>query len=385
MGAASGGAPSSGITLWVDGDWRDLSGGDAPVEWDGDVLGVRAGLDTRWRPDILAGLALSWSRGSFDWMDRGRDGYRLIDGTHESRMTSLHPYLAWWFSADTALWTSLGHGWGEVEIDDAEVGRRSSDIKLGMAAVGGHTRLYSDEALISGGTTVLTLKGAGWMSRFKVDGDGDRIGGSAVNAERLRLGLEGAHERHLANGSILTPSLELGVRHDGGDGETGAGVELIGRLAWTNPARGLTVEGRARTLLAHQGEIKERGVGVSVRLDTGADGRGLSLDLNPSWGATESGLARLWDYGSLAGPVAAVNSAARLQAEIGYGLGALGGRAVLTPYGGLAFAGGDARHYFLGVRLEMGPSLHLSLQGGRQESMAVGVDHAVVLRGVVSW
>ena len=58
----------------------------------------------------------------------------------------------------------------------------------------------------------------------------------------------------------------------------------------------------------------------------------------------------------------------RLEAELGYGLGALGGRGVLTPYGGLSLSDGGARRYRLGGRLALGPSLGLSLEAMRRES-----------------
>ena len=41
----------------------------------------------------------------------------------------------------------------------------------------------------------------------------------------MRLALEGSRAFALGGG-VLTQSLEVGLRHDGGDAETGTGVEL---------------------------------------------------------------------------------------------------------------------------------------------------------------
>ena len=47
---------------------------------------------------------------------------------------------------------------------------------------------------------------------------------------RLRLGLEGGYRIATEGGGHVTPKLEAGMRQDGGDAETGFGVELGGGL-----------------------------------------------------------------------------------------------------------------------------------------------------------
>lgn len=45
--------------------------------------------------------------------------------------------------------------------------------------------------------------------------------------------------------------LELRVRQDGGDAETGAGLEAGGGLRYADPSSGVSMDLKARTLLAH--------------------------------------------------------------------------------------------------------------------------------------
>ena len=377
-------------TIWGEGDWRELEvGGETgPVKFEGDVRGARLGLDTRLRDDLLAGVALSWTQGSFDYTDRGEAGYRPTAGRHESRMTSVYPYVGWWPRPDVGLWGTVGYGEGEVEIDDEEAGAQSSDSALRAAALGGQVRLFSDDDLIQGGTTALTLKGEAWAGRFDLKDDGGRMRGMEVDVRRLRLGLEGEHARRLVDGSTLTPSLELGLRHDDGDGEVGRGVELGGGLTWSDPARGLTAGIHGRTLLAHHGDLEEWGVGGQVTFGPGVDGHGLSFSLEPSWGEAQSGLARLWEDELAAAndPLAGdAGTAMRLDAEIGYGRSAVGGRGVLTPYSGLSLSGDGNRIWRLGQRLEIGPAFHLGLEAERRESADDAPDHSLMLRATARW
>ena len=106
------------------------SGG--PVDWDGKVVGLQAGADVRLRPDLLAGLAVSRSNGTFRY-DVVGDAAE-IGGRHRLRLNGLHPYLAWKASPHLTVWGTIGHFWGDIEwADDLEGDRRAGNARLGSA------------------------------------------------------------------------------------------------------------------------------------------------------------------------------------------------------------------------------------------------------------
>ena len=385
-----GRGPLDSLALWASGDYRNLSGGQASaVEWEGDILSAHLGSDVRLREDLLVGLSVAWSQGMFDYTDR-TDG-RAQSGTYENRMTSLNPYVGWKTPGGISLWGALGYGWGELEIDDNAEGidPQSSDLTQRSAAVGANGTVYSSDNLIEGGTTSVRIKSQASLSRVHVEGNGAASDAVAIHAltvdvHQVRLALEGSHAHALAAGGTLTPALELGLRHDGGDGETGAGIELGGSLRYENPAIGLIVEGRGRTLLAHGGDYEEWGFGGLVRLGPGTGGLGPHLSLVPAWGETQSGVRRLWNDGATgmaANDDGQATPQGRLEAQLGYGLGVIGGAGVLTPYGGFSLSGEGAGSYTLGTRLEIAPSLNLSLEGTRREAANDDADHGVMLQG----
>ena len=57
---------------------------------------------------------------------------------------------------------------------------------------------------------------------------------------RLRLALEGSRAFRFGGGDMLTPSMEAGLRHDGGDAETGFGADIGAGLAWSDPGCGVS-------------------------------------------------------------------------------------------------------------------------------------------------
>ncbi len=363
--AAAGGAdggPLGNLTLWGSGDWRNISGGSSQsVAYDGSVMSANLGVDTRLAEDFLAGVSLGRSRGSVDYTESGAS-----TGEFTTTVTSITPYMGWQGSAGMSLWALAGHGWGEVEIEDA-AGMQSSDMTQFMVAAGFAGTLVSSDEVIAGGTTRLRMKGDAAFTEAEIDGSGT-IEAVTLDAGRHRLTLEGSHTRRLESGAAFTPSLEVGMRNDVGAGETGTGIEAGGGLRFADAATGFTVEVRARTLLSHSGDSEEWGVSGLVRLDPGSAGRGLALSVQPAWGETASGVERLWQTGVVPGERA--SGGARLEARVGYGMALLGGRATGTPELalGLSEASRDWRlGWTLGLARTERASFHFSLEATRWE------------------
>ena len=149
--------------------------------------------------------------------------------------------------------------------------------------------------------------------------------------------------------------MEVGLRHDWGDAETGFGLELGGRVQYADPALGLTIDAAVRGLLAHEdSDYQEWGASGTVRVAPGAMGQGLSLTLAPAWGATASGVDGLWSRQTTAGlaPNTRRALAGRLNAEVGYGFAPFD-TGLLTPYAGTVLSDGAARTYRVGTRLQL--------------------------------
>ncbi len=257
----------SGVTVWGCGDYRSLAGGgkDHAVAWDGEVFsgqfGVEVRLDTTglagWagsRSGVsfgskgLAGLSISQSTASFDYDARGGNS-----GRYELQLTGVHPYLGWSISPDVHVWATVGAAWGKLGRTDDVIGDlRKNDAKLDSGAVGISARL------LPRGTTKLNLKGEAALARLDV-GRGGGAFGSGIDLGRLRMSLQASRDYAFPAGGSLTPWGELGVRHDGGDGDTGAGVELGGGLRYRNPATGWTAEGHGRWLATHAGGLEREG------------------------------------------------------------------------------------------------------------------------------
>ncbi len=377
--AGNGGSGLFGnLTFWGSGDWRSISGGNPrTLDYDGSVTSANLGIDTRLGADMLAGLAVSQARGTVD--------YTASDASGEltTSLTSVNPYVGWQMQGGMNLWAMAGYGSGEVEVDDGSADTQARDLTQRMVAAGVNGPLMSSDELIGGGTTTLNLKGE--VAFTSADIDGGSLASTSLSVSRQRLILEGAHVQKLDSGATFTPSLELGVRNDGGDGETGTGVEAGGALRYSDESAGLTVEGRVRTLLSHGGDYEETGVSGLLRIAPDGSGQGLALVVQPAWGQTGSGVNQLWENGVTAG--VSPDNQARLNAEIGYGLGAAPGMGVVTPYAGLGLLAGDgARAWRMGARWQLSAHGSVSIEGTRYEAANDdGPGHGLMFRGHISW
>ena len=373
----AGAAPS--VSLWGAGDYRTLSGARDSVDWSGDLRTLQVGGDLRVIPELLAGVAVAWSKAAFDYTDRA-DGNPPAGGVHETELVSVHPYLGVSVPhAGLRFWTSAGYGWGTVRIDDNASAAHSARTSLMSAAVGGSGRLLATDGLVAGGTTTVRLKGDGSLVRVEVQESG-RIAAAELDTRRLRVLLEGSHAQWLAWGARLQPTIDVGLRYEDGDGPQGAGLELGGRLRYLDPRVGLTVQAHGRLLATHHNAYEEWGAGGLLRLELGAGGRGLWLSVAPSWGDV-IGAQGLRES---AVPVAGVGTAGRLEAQAGYGFPAGDHGGLLTPYGGLTLGSAGESAYRGGVRLQL-DGLVLKLEGTRREGATDTADHGVTLGGAVNY
>ena len=335
------------------------------------------GIDTRLGTDMLAGVALTQTRGTVDYTASNASGELTTS------LTSVNPYVGWQMAGGMNLWAMAGFGSGEVEFDDEAADPQASDLTQSMVAAGVSGPLMSSDDLIAGGTTNLNLKGEVAFTSADVDGSGT-LESTSLSASRQRLMLEGEHVQKLDTGATFTPSLELGVRNDGGDGETGTSIEAGGALRYADEASGLTVEGRVRTLLSHSGDYEETGVSGLVRIAPGSSGQGLALVVQPAWGQTGSGVNQLWENGVAAG--VSPDNQARLNTEIGYGLGVAPGMGMVTPYAGLGLAGEGAQWWRMGTRWQLAPAASVSVEGSLYDAANDdGPEHGVMLRGALRW
>ena len=324
---------------------------------------------------MLAGLAVAHSvgTGEFD-VHTAEQAFRKGElGTY---LTSVHPYLRVAVTERLSAWGLFGYGRGQMErMGD----RADADIAMQMGGLGARGVLLSPT---ESSDFDVALKSDAFLVRM--DTDAATQPALETMTSRLRLQLEGGRPLELESGR-MSPSLEVGVRHDGGDAETGLGLEVGGSLGYTHAQRGLALQATARRLLVHQANgYEEWGVGGSLSLDPGALGRGPSLRMQSSWGAT-SGMDRLWSQRSAADLARSTQAAGAglFDAELGYGLDALGG--LLTPYAHVASSGQGTRTYGLGGRLQVERSLRVDLVGERRERTAARAGHELKLRSTLYW
>ena len=366
--APEDGGPSA--ALWGRGASSSFSGRDGALNLDGEVTSAALGAD--WRSGRwLLGAMVKRSVGEGSYSGDGGAG------SVESTLTEVYPYAAVDLSARLRAWAAAGLGEGTLTLTPQSPATGADDpaletgISLGMGALGAKGRLVEP----SGGSGLrLDVEADGlWVRTSSEKAPG--LAAAQADVTRLRLGLDGGYAFALEGGGTLEPRFELGLRHDGGDAETGWGVDIDGGVRWNDSALGLSAEIAGRGLLAHEAAgFKDRGVSGSLAWDPDpASDRGPSLTLTQTLGAQAAGGAdALLGRETLADLAANDNGfeSRRLEATLGYGLPAFGGRLTATPELGLGLAD-TGREWRLGWRLgpaRSGPaSFELGLAATRTE------------------
>ena len=356
---------------WGAGEYHYLGEpGSTVLDWSGNMVSAHVGVDRRVGSDILAGIAGSYSSGTFDFTDR--TGASPVTGTYATVMTSVNPYLAW-FSGDrgNAVWATAGYGWGDIEVDDQREGLRTSPARTVTGGAGGSYQLFGS------GVGGARLKAEGWAGQVMVDG-GERMDSVTLNMQRAKLALEMTQGYRTSAGDQIAVVLEGGMRYDNGDDVNGTSAEVGGGLRYSNARFGLTAEGRGRLLISARDGYEEWGFGGMIQLDPAARGQGLSIRLAPSYGDAASGVNQLWERG-VSGAVrdGDFGAGTNLDGEVAYGVAGLQG----TPYSGFYLAESGARAFSSGLRYELGSGIGLRIEGTRREGALGAPEHTIGIRG----
>ena len=335
-------------SVWGRGGVAGFGGRDGALSLSGDMTTITLGADYG-TGRALGGVVLS--RYLADGTLTRGDG---PSGQLETTLTAAYPWLRFALTDRIAVWGMGGYGTGSMP-GTPDGGDAPGDVAMRMGAVGATGQLIASRAL----TLALSSDAALTLTSM-----GGANASEDVMAEvgRVRVMIEGSRSFRVAAGTFR-PAFEVGFRQDGGDAERGKGIALGGGFGYAHPRLRLNIEARARGLIAHEdGAYEEWGASGSVRISPDPAGRGLNLDLSPSWGGTAHGGAlALWSRRDMTGISTGDGSAARvgggrLALDLGYGV-VLSERFVATPYGGTV---NDTRR--LGLRLRTGSIVEVAFE-----------------------
>ena len=385
-------ATSSGgiLSFWSRSAQSQFHGRDGVMALNGDVRTTMFGADYS-KGRMVTGVSLSHSR--------GLGNYASVDsGRMTSAVTGLYPWIGYKASDRITVWTVAGYGAGGLLLNPGAGPAIETGLSMAMVAGGGRGQILGD----GNGFGLAFKADALWVGTHTkaVNGPGGRLAATDAAVNRLRTALEGSHTLTIGNRMALTPSVEVGIRHDGGDAETGTGMDVGAGLVFADAGTGLSVDVRVRRLVVHQADgFAEHGMSISVSYNpTPTTPLGFTARVSPAWGGDAmSGAEALWGRESMGGmshESVMGSGGHRLDTEVGYGL-PIGSRFVGTPRAGVRTSeyGRDYRiGYGVGV-LEQGRlNLQIGVDAERRESalfqmqeQGAGTDQRVLGRATVQW
>ena len=373
--AEADGSNGTGWNLWgqygLGSSFRPAADADG-VTIDGDVSSAVAGADLR-VGSFTMGMAVSRATGEIG-IDNRLLGPELLDAS----LTTVLPYLRWSPADGTDLWAMGGYGWGEAGLRDAAGG---SDLGMTMAALGGQTELASLGAVSLG---LRADAFAGSLGTEAMEELGEVTADVTQSRVALTLGTG------FGSAVRFEPKLDIGARMDGGDAETGAGMEVGGSIGLLGANGSVRLDGSGRMLVAHQVEgFEDWGASVSLAIGSPQGGsEGFRLKLEPEWGGGVRQRHDLWSnrggvgLGNMGGrrrafgapgaeptDVADMWRPARMHLNLDYGLSLEDGAGSLAPFVGFQLDRG-AHEMRVGARVRMAGGsadrgLELALLGGR--------------------
>ena len=353
----------SNWSVWGDIDRQSYEG----AGYDGTASSIYLGADVTVAECWMFGVAVSTNSGESDYT------YGTATQTMDMSLTTVLPYVSYQPSHGSSIWGVAGFGSGELETTVVGAGNETSDLSTQLTLVGG------SQDLTRLGRMSLALRGDAAVASIETEDGNGAADGLAADVNRIRIGLEGSFRSDTGNGGMVEPFGQVSLRSDGGDGDTGTGVEIAGGIRLTGGT--FTLEAQGRTLAMHGAdEYSESGFSLMAKLNPSASATGVSVSIAPRWGADALGNGMLWQdtlnlnsaqtYGALAG-FGNAGASKSIDTQIGYGMLVANEQFLLTPFVDLGISDSDRRETLLGITLQQmvegTTSLDVNLALGRVE------------------
>ncbi len=345
------------MSLWGRGAYTRFNGRDGQLSIKGNVSTAALGVDYLSPRGWLTGVLLAHSRGdgTFAAVD--------LEGEARSTLTGIYPYVRYG-NTRRSVWGMAGYGTGTALLESEDSLESALDAVMGLAGM--------RVGLLKMGQAHVSYEADALVVRTTADN-------LDVLVHRVRAGLEGV--LRLSQG--WSPYVEASVRQDGGDAETGIGVEVAGGVRYAGNA--LKAEVTSRGLLAHASTgFTEWGVAGALHYGNAA-GLGPAASIRPSWGTAHSGgMQALWRPASIEDAVHGISGARRLELALGYGMPSIVGTGVARPVAAMTLQE-QGREYRLGYEVAMRRYLNLSMEAVARTVAVNKRDYGVSVRGTMRW
>ena len=311
-------------SLWSNMDRQSYSGGNYGGAINNAYLGIDKEIGEAWV------LGLSGAR------HQGESDYTYGTATQQLgiKLNQLMPYFRYAPSDQASLWGTFGIGEGELTTSVVGADAASSRLTSRLAIVGGRQRVTNTSRL------EIALRGDVAASNLVTSSGKSASSGFDVNVHRLRTGVETSYTLDWLGDMSLTPFGRLNLRVDGGDGDTGTGLEFAGGLKIGHGAFAFEMMGNSFKVEGQQ-PYSESGVTMSAMINPSQNGTGLLASISPRWGTNTNASDVIWSGFTNAGlgiqrtrPSGMETSERHFQlySEIGYGFLIANERFLLTPF-----------------------------------------------------
>ncbi len=330
-------------SIWGSVDLQSYEG-DA---YDGMASSVYLGADVRIAERWIVGIAVSGNSGESDY------SWGTATQTMDLSLTTMLPYASFQASERTSFWGVTGFGSGELDTTVTSAENDVSNLSSQLTLIGGSQKLKLE------GPFCLALRVDAAQVSIESDEGSGAADDLAIDVNRIRVGLESSFLTETGEGGMLEPFGQVNLRSDGGDGDTGTGVEIVGGVRIMSSA--FSLEANGRTLATHGAdEYSESGFSLMARLNPSANATGISFSIAPRWGADAIGNNVLWqdslnlnatrNYGPLAG-FGNQGASRSVDAQIAYGMLIANDSYLLTSFVDFGVSDLDQREILFGTNL----------------------------------
>lgn len=303
----------STLGVWLSGSGQNFEG----RHFSGSSNLTTIGADLFTDP-WLFGISLGQNSAEFDYE------YGSVQRTVESSLFIVAPYIRYRTDRLFRAYVIGGFGSGELteqlREDESVANDASSSFVLGAAR----------RELATWGSLLVSLHTDFGMLNLKADRDEAGRGDMDTAVTRYRGGVEASLPSLGEQSAFFSPYISLNMRNDGGDGDTGSGIEVTGGLRWASG--GLKLNIQARSVVSHGvEEFTDSGYSITASFNNSLSSNGTYFQFSARDGEYLP-VADFMNHPNRQLHAIAQTKTQRISAELGYGDLVASSRVIMRPF-----------------------------------------------------
>ena len=229
----------------------------------------------------------------------------------------------------------------------------------------------------------MNLVGESWFASLQVEEKTGILNETNLSAQHYRIAIDGSHKISFEHGATITPTLSIGLLHNGKDQNALRGIEFGNGLSYSDPI-GLELAGNARMILEQTSQARLWNLNGTINYDYGKDKLGPIFTATGNYVQAPNNYSELLNI-SIIDSTRSSSMENSINTELQYGFSICGNKCILTPFAGFELDEEGLKQSQFGTQMTISSFMNIEFEHSYSSNAEDSTNQRVQLNSKFSW